>query len=148
MSRKRIMPPAYLVMAVLIMVALHFLLPVREVVPSPCRYLGIALLVIGLALNIWSDQIFKKAKTTVKPFERSSRLVTEGPYRFSRHPMYLGMVAILIGLGIALGSITPWAVVPAFAFLAGKFIAIEEKAMEETFGQAYRDYRRRVRRWI
>ena len=148
MRRKRIMPPTCLVTAVLIMVALHFLLPVAKIVPWPYRYLGVPLLTAGVVLNVWSDQIFKKAKTTVKPFERSSRLVTEGPYRFSRHPMYLGMVVILIGLGVLLGSVAPWVVVPAFVLVAAKFMSVEEKAMEETFGQAYRDYRRRVRRWL
>ncbi len=149
MTVKRILPPACLMISIAIMVALHFLLPVRQVVPSPYRYLGIALLVIGLVLNIWSDQIFKKAKTTVNPFERSSRLVTEGPYRFSRHPMYLGMVVILIGLAVVLGSVTPVPVIPAFTWLvADRFMCVEEKAMEGTFGQTYRAYRRRVRRWI
>ena len=148
MTAKLILPPSCLMISIAIMVALHLLLPVRQIVPSPYRYLGIALLAVGLVLNIWSDQIFKKARTTVNPFERSSRLVTKGPYRLSRHPMYLGMVLILVGLGVVLGSAAPWAVVPAFVLVAVKFMGVEEKAMEETFGQAYRDYRRRVRRWI
>lgn len=148
MRRKRIMPPTWLVAAVLVMVALHFLLPVAKIVPWPYRCLGVPLLAAGAVLNVWSDQMFKKAKTTVKPFERSSRLITEGPYRFSRHPMYLGMVLILVGLGVVLGSVSPWVVVPAFVCVAVRFVAVEEKAMEETFGQAYRDYRKRVRRWL
>lgn len=148
MTRKKILPPTYLLLSILIMLALHFLLPVRKIIPSPYRYLGIVPMIIGILLNIWSDQIFKKVKTTVKPFEQSSRLVAQGPYRFSRHPMYLGMILILAGLAALLGTITPVIIVPAFFWVSMKFINIEEKAMKETFGDAYLEYKKRVRRWI
>ncbi len=148
MISKKILPPTYLLISILIMLALHFLLPVRKVIPSPYRYLGILPLITGILLNIWSDQIFKKVRTTVKPFEQSSRLVIEGPYRFSRHPMYLGMILILAGLAVLLGTITPAAVIPEFIWMSKRFIDIEEKAMEETFGDEYLAYSKRVRRWI
>ena len=148
MTRKQILPPTWLLASILIMLALHFLLPVRKVIPSPYRYLGILPTIIGFLLNIWSDQIFKKANTTVKPFEQSGRLVAQGPYRFSRHPMYLGMILILAGLAVLLGTIMPVIVVLAFFGVCRKYIRIEEKAMEETFGNAYLEYKKRVRRWI
>ena len=63
--------------------------------------------------------------------------------------MYLGMAMMLAGLGGLLGTLTPFAVVPAFVcIISARFIPPEERAMEETFGQAYRQYRNRVRRWI
>ena len=148
MTRKRILPPTVLLIAILAMAGLHFLLPVKKVIILPVRYCGIALAAGGMLLATWADRLFKKARTTVKPFERSTRLVTAGPYRFSRHPMYLGMAAVVAGLAVMLGSLAPLAVIPAFVWAMEKFIRVEEKAMEETFGQAYREYRRRVRRWI
>jgi protein-S-isoprenylcysteine O-methyltransferase Ste14 len=131
------------------MAAVHFLLPVARFARPPHTYLGLAPLAIGLAISIWGSELFKRRRTTIKPFERSTELVVEGPYRFSRHPMYLGMVMALGGLAILLGSMTPLVIVAVFGWLMnGRFIAPEERAMDETFGEAYVEYKRRVRRWI
>jgi len=149
MNRGPILPPACLLIAILLMVALHFLAPIRHVVPSPYTFIGVLPGLIGVALNLWADRLFTREQTTVKPFEQSAALITDGPYRLSRHPMYLGMVLILIGIGVALGSIPPFLIIPAFVLVVHvKFIVPEERAMEDTFGAAYREYRRRVRRWI
>jgi len=143
------MPPTYLLGSILIMVVLHLLLPVRKVIGPPYIYVGVPLIFIGLLVNIWSSNLFNKLRTTVKPFERSVCLITEGPYRFSRHPMYLGMALGLIGLAVLLGTAIAPLVIPAFVWVfTNKFIKVEEEAMEETFGEAYRDYKKRVRRWI
>ena len=73
--------------------------------------------------------------------------MTDGPFRFSRHPMYLGMVLVLIGVAVALGTVGPaLVVVPLYCVLA-RFIAVEERAMAETFGDACQEYRSRARRW-
>ena len=149
MKLKALLPPTWLFMAAMAMLLLHFLIPVHEVVPSPYSYLGAPLILAGLALNIWADQLFKRAGTTVKPGERSTSLVVCGPYRFTRHPMYLGMIASLVGLAVLLGSVTPWAVVLAFILLVTiRYMPAEEKAMEEAFGEEYRRYCQRTRRWL
>ena len=124
-------------------------LPVRRVVPEPWDYVGIFPALAGLVVNLWCSKMFSGAGTTIKPFERSARLVTGGPYRFSRHPMYVGMAAVLTGLAVFLGSVTPFVVIPAFvAVMAAKFIPAEERAMAETFGDKWREYAARVRRWL
>lgn len=64
-------------------------------------------LIFGVALNISADRMFEQHKTTVKPFEESTALVTDGVFRFSRNPMYLGMVLILSGVVLLAGSTTP-----------------------------------------
>lgn len=69
---------------------------------------------LGAALNLIADSAFRTAKTTVKPFQESAALITDGVYRISRHPMYLGLVLILRGLDILLGSLTPFLIVPIF----------------------------------
>lgn len=149
MRRKQLLPPACFFIAILLMGAAHFLVPVRKVIPPPYNYLGALLVLVGLVLNIWSSNLFNKAKTTIKPFEKSAGLVTDGPYRISRHPMYLGMTVSLAGLAVLLGSVTPAIVIPAFVWVMAKeFIPVEEQAMEETFGDAWREYKKRVRRWL
>ena len=98
---------------------------------------------------VWADNLFKKVGTEVNSFDKPTILVTEGLFRISRHPMYLGFVVLLIGVAIMLGSLTGFlAPVAMFITLATIFIPFEEKGCEETFGQAYLDYKRRVRCWL
>ena len=131
------------------MVCLHFLFPVAKVIHSPWNYLGILLLLTGVWLNLAADSSFKRYTTTVKPFEVSSRLVTDGVYRICRHPMYLGFVLILSGIAVLMGSLAPFAVIPLFAFLIDRlFIQVEESMLAARFGSSWSQYRRDVRRWI
>ena len=145
----KIYPPVYLLLSGLLMVGMDLALPFGDVIPSGIRRLGIGLMVAGLALDIWAAGLFNRAGTTVKPLEPSSALVTRGPFRMSRNPMYLGMVIMLVGLGVVLGSIAPFAFVPAFVLLIEhRFIRREEAMLESTFGAAYAEYRSKVRKWI
>lgn len=131
------------------MIGLHFLFPLAEVIASPYNYLGVMLLIVGLVFNVWSSNFFNKVKTTVKPFEEASYLVTEGLFKYSRHPMYLGMLLALVGLFLLLGSITPLFVIPIFVWaITKRFLLIEERALEERFGEEYIKYKDRVRRWL
>jgi protein-S-isoprenylcysteine O-methyltransferase Ste14 len=93
--------------------------------------------------------LFARHGTAIRPFDRSSALVISGPYRFTRNPMYVGLVAMLIGLALMLESLSPLLVVAAFAWIiATRFIAVEERMLDERFGTAYAEYRARVRRWL
>lgn len=149
MEKRKLLPPAYFLIYLLVAIGLHFALPIAKLVHAPYNYIGILLVGIGIWLNIWADQLFKKKTTTVKPFEKSAYLIEEGLFLFSRHPMYLGMVAILSGVAILLGSITCFiAPVGFFITMNVAFIPDEEKALEETFGQRFIDYKKRVRRWL
>ena len=103
----------------------------------------------GIAINLIADSNLRKAQTTVKPYEESAVLVTSGAYRISRHPMSLGFVCILVGVAIVLGSLLPWMVVPIFPIVVdGVFIRVEEKMLEQKFGQAWLEYKSKVRRWV
>jgi protein-S-isoprenylcysteine O-methyltransferase Ste14 len=146
---KGLNPPAYLLIVILLTVALHFLLPFRELIPSPWRLLGILPLALGIILNVLADRALKRHKTTVRPFEPARVLVTEGVFRVSRHPMYLGMILTIAGVAVLLGSLTPWLILPLLAvLLEAKFIRAEESMLEATFGEAYRGYEKQARRWI
>jgi protein-S-isoprenylcysteine O-methyltransferase Ste14 len=92
---------------------------------------------------------FDRRGTPVHPFHQPTALVTDGAYRFTRNPMYLGLVAALLGTAVWLGSLTPFVVVPSFMVVMQElFIKHEERRLTEVFGQAYVEFRKRVRRWI
>jgi protein-S-isoprenylcysteine O-methyltransferase Ste14 len=145
----RVLPPTYFWICLVLMVPLHLLIPVMRIVPGWYRLLGIPFLAFGAVLNSWADARFKRLQTTVKPHERPRVLDREGPFRFSRHPMYLGMGLALGGAALLLGSLSPWALVVVFVGLMEyRFIPLEEHVLEEEFKDRYREYRQRVRRWI
>jgi protein-S-isoprenylcysteine O-methyltransferase Ste14 len=149
MQPGKLLPPTYFYIAVVLILVLHFLLPVAQVLHSPWRYLGIIPLILGSTLNILADQAFKRHETTVKPFEESTYLVTDGVFRLSRNPMYLGFVLLLAGIAILLGSATPWIGVVVFPFLMeNRFIRTEEAMLGARFGDSWLEYKRRVRRWL
>ena len=83
------------------------------------------------------------------PFDEATTLVTGGSYRFTRNPMYLGMVLILLGAALGRGSLGAFLPIPAFVWVIRRqFVLPEERFLEEAFGDAYRAYKQRVRRWI
>jgi len=149
MKTKRILPPTYLLLSIATMVLLHFLLPVSKITPYPWNLLGVLLLIIGGSLNLIADAAFKREQTTVKPFEKSTALVVSGVFMISRHPMYLGMVIILLGIAMLMGTLTPLIVVLIFGILMEFiFIKTEERMLEEQFGETWVAYKKKVRKWV
>ncbi len=143
------MPPTLLAVSIAAMVALHFLLPVLRVIPWPWNLLGVLPVAFGIVWNIRAEQLFKRHQTTVKPHLQPTTLVETGPFRLSRNPMYVGMAAIAVGVAGLCGSLTPMFVPIAFiAVVAVVFIPMEERAMQQAFGDAWARYRTRVRRWL
>jgi protein-S-isoprenylcysteine O-methyltransferase Ste14 len=105
--------------------------------------------VIGVSLNLMADAVFKREQTTVKPFEKSTALVVTGVFQISRHPMYLGMVLILLGIAILMGTLTPLIVVVIFGILMELvFVRAEESMLEEQFGATWLAYKKQVRKWV
>ncbi len=146
---RRIFPPFWLLIAVVLMTVLHFVVPLRVLVPMPFSLSGIVFLLTGLSIFGWASRTIFRAKTTIIPFRESSSLVTDGPFRVSRNPIYLAMVLALLGLATLYGSFTPFIVVPAFAMIIDRvFIVAEERMLQTTFDDDYEAYCRRVRRWI
>jgi protein-S-isoprenylcysteine O-methyltransferase Ste14 len=149
MPKPRILPPVYLLIAVLAMSALHAFLPVRQLIQWPWRWAGVGLIVFALVPGVSAVRGFILRKTTLKPGGVSSQLITDGPYRFTRNPMYLGMTLLLAGTAVLLGSLGPWLIVPLFVYVINhNIIPIEEAMLVEAFGEEYRQYRARVRRWF
>jgi protein-S-isoprenylcysteine O-methyltransferase Ste14 len=133
----------------LAMAVLHFGFPIAQPIREPYRYAGAVLIALAVALGFWAVALFRRARTGVVPFSDATTLVTSGPYRFTRNPMYLAMAGILVGTAIWLGSMTPWLVLPAFmGIIAERFIAPEEAMLGRIFGERYARYCAAVRRWL
>ncbi len=149
MKKINMLPPTYFLACLLLIVFVYFVFPVFNLMKFPYTLIGFVFIITGMILNIWTDGLFKKTKTTVKPDEKPTVLFTSGPFRFSRHPMYLGMVLILLGISIVLGSLIGFVFPILFAFLMQiLFIPVEEKNLETIFGQKYLEYKEEVRCWL
>ena len=147
--KQPILPPTYLLIAMVLILILHFLFPITRCLPSPWNLIGFAPLCFGLVINLLADRAFKKHSTTVNPYNKPSHLITECVFRFSRHPMYLGFVLALLGITILLGTVAPLIVVIGFAILMEViFIRLEEDEMAREFREEWEKYRSRVRKWI
>lgn len=119
--------------------------------PSPVAIpAGSALLIAGAGLLGSFARAFLGAETPIDPYTPSTAIVTNGPFRLTRNPAYLGM-ALTTYAGIAIVSNAPWALVPlpaAIAIIDRGGIAREERYLARRFGAPYTDYKCRVRRWI
>lgn len=114
-------------------------------------FVAAALFGLGLAVAASGIVAFGRAHTTVSPTrpERASQLVTGGVYRFTRNPMYLGMALWLAAWAVLLGSFLSFVFVPVFVLYLNRFqIAPEEGVLSEKFGETYRAYQKKVRRWL
>ena len=107
------------------------------------------LIALGIAVDIWFSVTLSRARTPVNPYSPTEALVTSGPYAFSRNPAYVGMAVIFVG--IALAAEAPWALLAlplALLTIDRGVIQREEPYLERLFGDQYRGYRSRVRRWL
>ena len=115
--------------------------------------ISLAILVAGalafMALAGGAVRRQREAGTTENPFKPTTALVFDGPYRFTRNPMYLGMAAVYVGLAFVLGLMWAFVFLPFVILAVDRLvIAREEPYLERKFGQDYVAYKRRVRRWI
>jgi protein-S-isoprenylcysteine O-methyltransferase Ste14 len=145
----RVPPPVYYVAAFLAGVGLELIFPTSW--PPFGIRLAVTLVagVAWLALDGAAMVSFRRAGTSMVPMNPDTALVTSGPYRLTRNPMYLGMVFLYVAFAFAFGVIWALAFLPAVVVVVDRFvIAREEPYLERRFGQAYRDYKARVRRWL
>ena len=110
---------------------------------------GIALVLVGLAIGVWGRQTMVRAGTNVDPRRPATAVVTSGPFRFSRNPLYVGLTLIYLGITTALD--TAWGlvlVVPLLVVMHQGVVRREERYLERKFGDGYRQYRAAVRRYL
>jgi protein-S-isoprenylcysteine O-methyltransferase Ste14 len=148
-SIPRIRPPAYFLMAVVVMILLNSFFPLAHWLEFPWKYFGIVLIILGFILTVRSFILFRRLGTQSHPGVKATVFVNKGPYRYTRNPMYLGLVIMLLALAILLGSISPLLVIPIMIWILHvKFILREEKWMESWFGESYLEYKKKTRRWL
>jgi protein-S-isoprenylcysteine O-methyltransferase Ste14 len=146
---QRLIPPILFLLCLGLMVLLRWLWPIALVFPSPWRWLGLVPIFIGLTIGAMGAKQFIKAKTNIRTFREADKLVTTGPFRYTRNPMYLGLMLCLLGAWILLGALSPVLGVVAFLVVADRwYIRVEEQMLRQKFGHDFEDYCARVRRWL
>jgi protein-S-isoprenylcysteine O-methyltransferase Ste14 len=149
MKAQRIPPPAWFATALALIFVLHRYFPIASLIPAPWHYAGIAIASLGVVLAVWSVVLFRRARTTIIPFQESTALITWGPYRFTRNPIYLSMALLLLGAAVFAGSLSPFVVIPVFIIVIQKlFISPEEAMLAQRFPPEFTAYSGKVRRWL
>lgn len=147
----RVPPPLVVVLIGAAMAVIAWFTPAVEIGSNVGFVGGGIAIALGALVVVQGASTFWRNKTTINPvdLESASALVTSGAFRFSRNPMYIGFTAMLVGWAVCLSA--TWALLGPFAFVlfTNRFqIVPEERVMLAKFGQAYDDYRTKVRRWI
>jgi protein-S-isoprenylcysteine O-methyltransferase Ste14 len=148
-ARVKVLPP------LLFLVVLAGALVVDRAVPLALPFeagrvaVGIALVLAGLSLMGWAGRAMLGSHTTVSPWASVAALVTTGPFRFTRNPIYLGDLLVYLGVTLWVGSWWPLLVLPLLiAAVQWLVIGPEERYLTARFGGEYTAYRQRVRRWL
>ena len=143
------LPPVWLVLGIAVAWVLARYIPLVRVVGPVGQGVGVLLVVAGILLILWAALWFWRKKTTIEPHDTPTVLIVEGPYRISRNPIYLGMLAVLVGVVLWLGAISALPVPFAFAaVLTRRFILPEEAALRRSFGAQANAYLAATRRWV
>ena len=142
-------PPAIYLVPLVIGLILHFAFPLR-LLPVGWLQIAIGLPIIGITLVYWVSALLtlRRAGTVIDPGGTTTTIVTHGPYRFSRNPLYLSLIAIYIGITISVNTVWPLFFFPVVLVLISLVIRQEERYLEEKFGQKYLSYKTKVRRWL
>jgi protein-S-isoprenylcysteine O-methyltransferase Ste14 len=134
---------------VLGIIALHFMIPLGSISSWTLLICGVALITLGLVMAFGAEGQFRKRGTTVDHLGMASKLVTDGWFQYSRNPIYLSFLTILVGTWLSLGSLTPLLVILIYLLLTERwYILPEEKRLLASFGKKYLSYQMRTRRWL
>ncbi|MEO8448649.1 MAG: isoprenylcysteine carboxylmethyltransferase family protein [Gemmatimonadota bacterium] len=119
------------------------LLPAQLAAPA-----GIVLLIFSFMVGLAAVLRLRRARTTLQPWEPTTTLITDGPYRHSRNPIYVGYTLLYVGVACWANSIWPFVGLPVVFAAMHRVVIIREAYLERRFGAVYRAYRHRVRRWL
>ena len=145
----KIYPPLMVLAGIITQLLIGYIAPVEPLLSATWQYIGIALMVLGFATILLTARSFRKHETTIIPDGQPSTLMEGGFFAYSRNPIYVAMAVLLIGSGLAIGHIWVLIVVPLFVLLVQQiWIVKEEENLEAEFGQIYRNYKIKVRRWL
>jgi len=144
-----VFPPLFFVICVAGGLIAHFTCPYRLTLPPWSRWMFGALAVGTISFAIWGQRTMKAAGTNVHPGLPALAIVASGPFAFTRNPLYLSLIALFTAIGLTLASPAFLVLVaPLFLILHFGVVLREERYLDAKFGDAYRGYKARVRRWI
>jgi protein-S-isoprenylcysteine O-methyltransferase Ste14 len=148
-KRPLVIPPQIAFVALVLGSLFHALAPVTWRILPAVPAIGIFVFVVGVFLAVWAALLFRSKRTPIYATTLPETLVTSGPFRFTRNPIYLGLLLTLLSFVFLFGSL-PMLVAPLFFLLVMNFyyLPFEESKLETTFGESYTKYRQRVRRWL
>ena len=145
-----ILPPVLVGGTLIIGIVVHYVFwPVTPLPLIPSRVLGLTLFVLAGALAHFAQTAMKRAGTNIFPTQPALALVTSGPFRFTRNPLYMAAVGVYIGVALWVDGLVPiLLLVPMISLLNWGIVLPEERYLEAKFGDAYRTYCAGVRRWL
>ena len=142
-------PPLIMVGGAVIAAGIQLFLPLSIGGGIAQLAIGGVVMAAGIAIDIWCAFLFRKAGTHIPPWKPSLVLVTDGPYRFSRNPVYIGFGVVMLGLGLVFDSLWLWLVLVAlYPILHYGVVLREERYLRARFGASYDDYLASTRRWL
>ena len=142
-------PPLIYAGALALRLVANKLYPMAFLPRAVSRVLGLPLIFGGLAIGLLGFREMRRAETNVDPYKPATAIVTEGPYRFTRNPLYVGMTLVYSGITALFNAFPAAMLLPlALAVMRGGVIEREERYLERKFGDEYLAYKARVRRWL
>jgi protein-S-isoprenylcysteine O-methyltransferase Ste14 len=135
--------------ALILVLVMHHLWPLSIGGKPFTPGLGSVFCILGIASAVWGRITLVRAGTNVSPLKPTTAIVTGGPYRFTRNPLYVGIISFFVGLSLVIG--TWWGLVvlvPAVLVLHNGVVLREEAYLERKFGLPYLEYKRSVRRYL
>jgi len=144
-----ILPPLLMVLALILVLVLHHFWPLPVGARGLTIALGAILVVLGIGSAAWGRVTLAKGGTNVNPLKPTIAIVTSGPFRFTRNPLYVGVVILFVGLSLLIGTWWGFVVlIPVVLTLHHGVILNEESYLERKFGDSYRSYKTSVRRYL
>lgn len=148
-NRKVILPPNLFLICIGCMFILWWQWPILTIISFPYNLIGIIFIVLGLAVSIWGSRKFATVGTNINTFDEPDILVTDGLYKYTRNPMYLGFSVALLGTSLIFGAISTFIILLAFIFITDRwYIQYEERMLSNEFGEEYEKYKKQTRRWL
>jgi protein-S-isoprenylcysteine O-methyltransferase Ste14 len=146
---RRLVPPILFAICLGLMALLRWRWPVAILFPRSWSFLGAIAVLVGLLVGFAGLVQFRRANTNILPFREADTLVTTGPFRYTRNPMYLGLALVLLGAWVLMGALSPIVGVAIFVVAADRwYIRFEERMLQQKFAADFTAYRSKVRRWL
>ncbi len=146
---KYVHPPVVAIFYIIVAIMLGIFIPLLGELTRSVRNIGFGLVAVGFLLGLAALIEFRKAKTTVLPHGSASNIISSGIFRFTRNPIYLGFLLMVIGFPLNYGSLWGIIAAPFFVVTMNRLVIEKEEAyLEKKFGERYASYKSRVRRWL